>query len=176
MIETASMKEVRRLAIPGIGPIEELIFSSDGKHLHAVAPGGVAHGDSPTGDTSVIELDPATGATGQRFTLAGSSQVYLGAALEQGWLLVVNSAVIDRRTGKELPRSDSKRAWLRAVASDHATALWETDKGVFAWPTDQPLPASPTVSPLLYPAAAVGREAVLQCNDRSCLVTRVAAP
>ncbi|WAS94996.1 WD40 repeat domain-containing protein [Nannocystis punicea] len=172
VLETASMKEVRRTEIPGIGSIEELIFSPDGKSLHAVAPGGLAHGDSPTGDTSVIEIDPTTGAPGQRFTIAGVSQVYLGAALEQGRVLVVNSALIDRRTRKELPRIGPS---LRAVASDHATALWELDNGVFAWPTDQPLPASPVVGPLLHPWATVGRDAVLQCNNQSCLVTRVAA-
>ncbi|MDC0721637.1 hypothetical protein [Nannocystis bainbridge] len=169
-IDAASMKEDWRASIPKLGPLGTLIVVPDGKTLYAVAPGGLEHGDSPTGATSVVEIDAATGALGRRFTSPGRYQTYVGAALEHGRVLVVNDARHERGTGKELPRVEPG---LVDSSGDHGTALWSWKDGVFAWPTDQPLPASPVAGPLRYLSTAVGRAAVLQCSGQSCLVTRV---
>lgn len=169
-VDLAIMKVLRRVTIPGVGPIGALIFTPDGKKVHAAAPGGLAHGDSPLGDTSVVEVDAATGALGRRFQLPGASQSYLGVVLEKGRVIVVNDDWRERATGKELPRV--KRT-LMAVSGDHRTALWSTENGAFAWPVEDPLPASAAASPSPYGRPAVGREAILHCGEQSCIVTRV---
>lgn len=170
-VDLAAMKVKMRVTLPGVGPIQALVFTPDGKKLHAAAPGGFEHGDSPTGGTTVVEVDPASGASGRKIQLLGASQHSLGAVLEKGRVLTLNGWWLERATGKELPRV---RRSLLAVSGDHRTALWSDEKGEFAWPVDDPLPETATAIPTSHGWPSVGREAVLRCGEQSCLVTRFA--
>jgi WD40 repeat protein len=170
-VDVARMREIRRVTLPRVGPIGALLIARGGKSVLAIAPGGLAHGDSPTGDTSVIDIDIATGRLGKRFVIAGAAQSYWGAVLERGRVVVLNYGAYDAKTGGELgPRPFS---FLR-TSDDQRTVLWSASgSSAFLWPADEPLPAKPDAIDLgpLSPTS-VAANAIASCNRQSCVIVR----
>lgn len=171
-VDVATMREVRRVTIPKVGPIGALLFGPGTKIVHAVAPGGLANGDSPMGDTSVVAVDVEKGGLGKRFTIAGAAQSYRGVVLEKGRVIVVEDDWREAATGKQLPRPERT---LYAVSVDQRTALWSDVGGTFLWPVDDPLPATAPAVPAWLGQMFAGRDTILQCRDTSCLIVRAGA-
>jgi WD40 repeat protein len=168
-IDVKTMKIIRRVTIPKIGPLGVIVFTTDGKELHVAGPAGLANGDSPMGDTSVVRVDAATGAIRGRFQVPGSAQSYTAAVIDHGRTIIVNDDWRVRTTGKAIPGDHPQQ---RAVSSDGATVVWNGKGGVFAWPADATMPAQPPPVLQDYGLVYAGRDALLTKNDHSCVVAR----
>lgn len=175
VVDAATLTELRRVTLPKVGPIGTFLFTPNGKTVFVAAPGGLENGDSPTGDTSVFEVDFLKGGIGKRFHLRGAAQSYNGAVLQKGRVLVVNEDFRDAATGKEIKRPTPERT-LMSLSADQRTALWSDAKGCFLWPVDDPLPATPpSVFPFFPGLPSVTAQVLLQCDRQSCTIAHAAA-
>lgn len=175
VIDAATLTEVRRVPLPKVGPIGAFLFTPGGKSVFVAAPGGLENGDSPTGDTSVFEVDFLKGGLGKRFHLRGAAQSYNGAVLQKGRVVVVNDDWHEAATGKQLKPPSPERT-LMSLSADQRTALWSDKKGCFLWPVDDPLPATPpSIFPFFPGPPSVTARVLLQWDGQSCTVAHAAA-